>query len=95
MAGHTREITWDTASDVVSRRLGKLLEFILLNENEYQELLGLWTLHGNVDQDVADQLFGGIASAEQLEMTLDLKAAMLAAHDIHETFDAAAVRKMT
>lgn len=95
MAGHLREITWGSMSDEVHRRLGKLLEFILASENEYQELLQLWQLHANDDQAVADQLFGGTASAEQLEMTVDLKAAMIAAHDVYTTIDFGAIRKMT
>ena len=59
MAGHTRELTWPTVSDLVNRKVAKLLQFINEGENEYQELLDLWTLHGNVDRGyriVTDQL---------------------------------------
>jgi len=95
MAGNTREIRWSDASDVAQRSLEKLLQFILRTENDYQELLVLWTLHGNIDQDVADQLFEGTATADQLAMTQDLKAALTAAHDIHQTGDLTAIRTMT
>ena len=99
MAGAVREIVWSNASDKVNRRLGKIVELMVLAENEYQELLQLWALHSNVDQDVANQLFEGTATAEQLEMAQDLRAAMLALHNIYDTAitsgDFDALRRMT
>lgn len=98
--GHILELRWEMARDSVSRRLNKLLEFIILSENEYQELLQLWAEHGNNDQLVADQLFstlngGGTATAAQLGMAIDMRNAMVAAHNAYLAFDFSAVRKMT
>jgi len=95
MPGNTRELTWFDASDVVQRKLQKLLQFILEGENEYQELLILWSVNGNIDQNVADQLFEVTADATQLLMTQELKAAMTAAHDIYMTADLTAIRQQT
>jgi hypothetical protein len=116
MPGHVSEVRWITASDAVQRRLGKLVEFLVLTESEYQELLGLWVYHEDlanndvevaddvgqeeepqvdVDQLVADQLFQGTASPEELQMTRDLKAAMTEAHNMFTNGDIATIRKMT
>ena len=100
--GHYLNTTWANASDTTARRVGKVVEYIILAENEYQELLQLWTYHGNDDQAVADQLFqdefeGGAtqASALQVQMAVDLKNAMIAVHNAHDSFDFAAARRMT
>lgn len=94
MARHVRELNWSVTSDEVGRRLGKLVEFLVLAENEYQELMQLWQIHGNDDQLVANQLFNGTADAIQLEMVQDLKAGMLAAHTLWQNADLAALRKV-
>lgn len=100
MAGHISEKDWATVSDEVNRKLEKLLQFIYENEAIYQELLQLWTYHVGVDQAVADQLFfstngGQPASEAQVAKVLDMKNAMLAAHDIFVTSNIANIRKMT
>ena len=92
---HMSEKTWYTVSDEVSRKLEKLVQFIVENESLYDELLELWDYHGNVDQAVADQLFEGPATAEQVAMAADMRAAMVAAHNVHETADLSAIRKLT
>lgn len=95
MPGHVRELTWNDVSDKINRRLGKLLEFVLASENEYQELLGLWAVHGDSDQAVADQLFGGEATEAQVQMVTDARDAMAEAHKMHDSADLTAIRKMT
>lgn len=95
MAGHISEVTWDTASDSVNRRLKKLVEFLMLADNEFQELVQLWAFHSNDDQAVADQLFGGTATPEQLVKVLDLKAAMQEVNRLVGVADMSKLRKMT
>jgi len=102
-SGHYLKTNWGDASDTAARRVGKVVEFLILAENEYQELLQIWTYHGNDDQAVANQLFGHDqnqspapqASADQLLQTQDLKAAMVAVHNAYVAFDFDAARKMT
>ena len=96
MPGHISEKTWNSESDEVNRRLGKLLEFLIIGEALHDEMVQLWIYHSNDDQLVADQLFATTASTEQVQMAIDMKNAVISAHNLHEmTTDLNAIRKMT
>jgi len=98
MPGHISEKRWADTSDEVNRKLQKLMQFIVESEDLYQELVQLWQYNGGptANQAVANQLFqGDPASAAELGMAVDMRAALIAAHDIFLTADLAAIRKMT
>ena len=103
MAGHTSELRWLEISDLVGRKLTTLSNSIIEGEKIYQELLELWQFHGNVDQSVANQLFAPptdtsgtyVASATEVAMATDLKAAMVEAHNLYTTLDWPTFRRMT
>lgn len=97
---HTSEKSWPDVSDVVARRTGKLSEMLIVGEALYNELLEIWQYHGASSQSVADQLFayknnGSNATPEQVAMVDDMKAAMLAVHNLYVGADWSAIRRMS
>jgi len=92
---HTKEKTWQDIISATSAQTRMLKDVLLNSEELYQEMLELWQTHSNVDQDVANQLFGGTATSDQLQMTLDARAALVAIHNLHLASDYAAMRRVT
>ena len=92
---HTTEKRWANSSQQVSNNVQAIKEILLTGEELYQELLELWSFHGNDNQLVANQLFEGTATAEQVAQVADARSAMVAVHDIYIGADLAALRRMT
>lgn len=57
MLGHSSEKRWDDISSIVQNRASILLSEIQLGEEEYKDLLEVFTFAGGTDQLLADQLF--------------------------------------
>lgn len=92
---HSTEKTWDEISAKVGLQ-ARMLKEILQNSAElYQELLELWQFHGVNDQAVADQLFGGTATADQIAMVQDLREATVEFNNLHTAANYSALRRMT
>jgi hypothetical protein len=96
MFGHISEKQWGTVSDEVSRQLQVLLRSLVESEVVYQQALRLWSYHGLNDTAVAAQLFGVESpSSAQVQMVLDLRDALIAAHNLFDGANLNAIRLMT
>lgn len=81
---HISELRWDEASRRASNAVQTLLESTYNAQYQYEWLLVAFQNVGNDDQVFADQLFDGVATAEQVAMVTDLRNAMVACHDMYE-----------
>lgn len=94
---HSSTMRWDEAQNLVSASAQELLDALLRAESRYQELFEVYQYSGATDQALADQLFQdlngnpvpitGTATAEQVAMIADLRAAIQAMHQLYEAAD--------
>jgi len=77
---HSLELTWAEAVRVAQLQTRQIVRSLNEGEEAYQDLLEM--VDGRTDQQVADQLFGGTATATQLQMYADLKSAMVSIHQL-------------
>lgn len=95
MAGHTSEKRWPDVSRNVNEKARLLLESLVFGKEIFDQLNELWTFAGGTDQQVADLLFQDVnagnspatATADQVQMVADAKAAMQVINAIHATAD--------
>jgi len=77
---HSLDLQWDEAVRITQQQARNMIRAINEGEEAYQDLLEM--VDGRSDQIVANQLFGGTASQEQLDRFADLKNAMVAIHQL-------------
>ncbi len=95
MAGHISTRTWAEVSDEANRKLSKLMQFLNENEAIHQQMVALWTLHSDVDADVAGQLFEtATPTTEETAMATDLRVAFEAVNTIFGQTQIDSIRKL-
>ena len=94
---HSSEMRWPEASVKISQAAYSVLQGVMDAEETYQELLEVYDYSGATDQAMADMLFQdvngnpdpitGSATAAQLALVADLRAAILALHQLYEAMN--------
>lgn len=84
---HSLELRWKDITAQVASSASTVLTALLSGENLYQDLLVSYQDAGGTDQDFADRLFGSTATAEQVQMTTDLRLCMQAIHELHDAMN--------
>jgi len=91
---HTSEKRWNNINNTVGDLSSSLIDYLNKSEEIYQQLLELWSFAGGTDQAVADLLFQDTdipATAEQVVMAQDAKAAVTSLHELWQAANNVAV----
>jgi hypothetical protein len=92
---HSSKLLYDEAEQMVADRAQQTLRALQDAEEVYQDLLEVFQYSGGTDQLFADQLFQDVqappAPADQVAMVADLRAAIVALHELYQAMTNVAV----